>query len=64
MAGEQARPGEPAQYCTQDRAFELLRAASQNTNTKLQELARAIVTSVTGEPVQPPPFEDPRDVVL
>jgi GAF domain-containing protein len=64
MAREQAGPREPDGNCTQDRAFELLRAASQNTNTKLQDLARAIVTSVTGEPVPPPPFEDPRDVVL
>jgi GAF domain-containing protein len=64
MAREQAGSGPAAaRYCTQDRAFELLRAASQNTNTKLQELAKTIVTGVTGEPVQPPPFEDPRDVV-
>ena len=49
-----------AQRFTQARAFELLRAASQNTNTKLRDIAMAIVTSVTGEPVQPPPpFEDP-----
>lgn len=63
MGREQAGPGGAARRCTQARAFELLRAASQNTNTKLQDLARAIVTSVTGEPVQAPPFEDPRDVV-
>ena len=63
MGREQAGPGGGTRHCTQDRAFELLRAASQNTNTKLQDLARAIVTSVTGEPVQPPPFEDPRDAV-
>jgi GAF domain-containing protein len=48
------------QHLTQGRAFELLRTASQNTNTKLRDIARALVTSVTGEPVQPPPpFEDP-----
>jgi transcriptional regulator with GAF, ATPase, and Fis domain len=45
--------------CGQSRAFALLRAASQNSNVKLREIASAIVTSVTGEPVQPPPpFED------
>jgi GAF domain-containing protein len=64
MAREQAGTGAAARHCTQARAFELLRAASQNTNTKLHDLARTIVTSVTGEPVQPPPFEDPRDVVM
>jgi hypothetical protein len=37
-----------------------LRTASQNTNTKLRDVARSIVASMTGEPVQnPPPFEDP-----
>jgi GAF domain-containing protein len=52
--------GHREQRLTQDRAFELLRTASQNTNTKLRDIARAIVTSVTGEPVKPPPpFEDP-----
>lgn len=55
----------PPRHCTQARAFELLRAASQNTNTKLRDIARAIVSSVTGEPVQaPPPFEDPKDPVV
>ena len=45
--------------CGQSRAFALLRAASQNSNVKLREIATAIVTSVTGEPPQPPPpFED------
>ncbi|HET9331734.1 MAG TPA: GAF and ANTAR domain-containing protein [Steroidobacteraceae bacterium] len=52
--------GGTGQRCTQARAFELLRAASQNTNIKLRDIARAIVTSATGEPVQlPPPFQDP-----
>jgi GAF domain-containing protein len=46
--------------CTQARAFGILRTASQNTNTKLRAIAAAVVTSVTGEPVQSsPPFEDP-----
>jgi len=47
------------EQCTQARAFEILRTVSQNTNVKLRDLARATVTSVTGEPAQPPaPFED------
>jgi GAF domain-containing protein len=48
--------------CTQSRAFAILRAASQNSNTKLRDLAGTIVSAVTGEPVQPSaPFEDPAD---
>src|SRR6516165_6306483 len=48
------------QRCTQARAFAMLRAASQNGNVKLRDIATAIVTSVSGEPPQPPPrFEDP-----
>jgi GAF domain-containing protein len=45
--------------CTQDRAFAILRSASQNSNVKLRDIASAVVTSVSGEPPQPPPaFED------
>ncbi len=45
------------EHCTQSRAFAILRAASQNSNVKLRDIASAIVTSVTGEPPQPaPPF--------
>ncbi len=45
--------------CPQDRAFALLQSASQNTNTKLRELAATIVTCVSGEPPRPAsPFED------
>jgi GAF domain-containing protein len=45
--------------CTQARAFAILRAASQNTNVKLRDIASAIVTGVSGErPQPPPPFED------
>ncbi len=45
--------------CTQARAFAILRSASQNSNVKLRDIASAIVTSVSGEPPQPPPaFED------
>jgi transcriptional regulator with GAF, ATPase, and Fis domain len=47
------------EHCSQSRAFAILRSASQNSNVKLREIASAIVTSVTGEPPQPPPpFED------
>jgi GAF domain-containing protein len=41
--------------CTQARAFAILRTASQNSNVKLRDIATAIVTSVSGEPPQPPP---------
>jgi GAF domain-containing protein len=44
--------------CTQGRAFDLLRSASQNRNVKLRDIAAAIVTSVSGEPPQPLVFED------
>jgi AmiR/NasT family two-component response regulator len=45
--------------CPQDRAFALLRSASQNTNVKLRDLATTIVTRVSGEPPRPAaPFED------
>lgn len=48
--------------CTQSRAFSILRAASQNSNVKLRDIASSVVTSVSGEPPQPaPPFgETPR----
>jgi AmiR/NasT family two-component response regulator len=47
------------EHCTQARAFAIMRSASQNSNTKLRDIAAAIVTSVTGEPPSPPPpFED------
>jgi GAF domain-containing protein len=44
--------------CTQARAFAVLRCASQNRNVKLRDIAAAIVTSVSGEPPQPPAFEE------
>jgi GAF domain-containing protein len=45
--------------CPQDKAFALLRSASQNTNVKLRELAATIVTNVSGEPPKPAaPFQD------
>ena len=43
--------------CTPDEAFEVLRTTSQNRNVKLRDIAAAIVTSVSGEPSQPPVFE-------
>jgi GAF domain-containing protein len=44
--------------CTQAKAFEILRNASQHSNVKLRDIASAIVTSVSGEPPQPHPFEE------
>jgi GAF domain-containing protein len=43
--------------CPQDKAFNLLRTVSQNTNVKLRDLAATIVTSVSGEPPRPPGFQ-------
>jgi len=49
------------EHCNQDRAFAILRSASQNSNRKLRDIAAAVVTSITGEPPQPaPPFEEGR----
>jgi GAF domain-containing protein len=44
--------------CTQAKAFEVLRTASQRSNVKLRDIASAIVTSVSGEPPEPHPFEE------
>ena len=44
--------------CSQARAFEILRTASQHRNVKLRDIASAIVTKVSGEPPQPHPFEE------
>jgi GAF domain-containing protein len=44
--------------CTHAHAMSILRSASQRSNTKLRDIASAIVTSVTGEPpATPPVFE-------
>jgi GAF domain-containing protein len=43
------------EHCTQARAFAILRSASQNSNVKLRDVASAIITSISGEPPQPPP---------
>ena len=49
------------EQCTQDRAFAILRTASQNSNVKLRDIASAVVTSISGEPARSaPPFEDGR----
>jgi GAF domain-containing protein len=44
--------------CTAARAFDILRAASQNRNVKLREVTASIVTSISGEPPQGPVFRD------
>jgi GAF domain-containing protein len=45
--------------CPQDKAFAMLRSVSQNTNTKLRDVAATIVTNVSGEPPSPgAPFEE------
>jgi transcriptional regulator with GAF, ATPase, and Fis domain len=43
--------------CSQDKAFARLRAASQNRNVKLRQVAEEIVQGVTGEAPHPPPFD-------
>jgi GAF domain-containing protein len=48
------------EQCNQAHAFAILRSASQNSNVKLRDIASAVVTSVTGEPPQPAPFEEGR----
>lgn len=40
------------EHRTREQAFDELRSASQNSNTKVRELAARIVSAVTGEPVQ------------
>jgi GAF domain-containing protein len=44
------------QRCAATDAFAILRAASQNRNIKLREVAEQIITGITGSPPQPPPF--------
>ena len=43
--------------CTSSWAFAILRTASQNRNVKLRDIARQLVISLSGEPPQPPPFD-------
>jgi GAF domain-containing protein len=47
------------QRCGADRAFELLRSASQHQNRKLREIAKEIVRAVGGEEPRPGPFHEP-----
>ena len=42
--------------CPAAQAFAILRTASQKRNVKLREIARDIVTSVSGAPPEPAPF--------
>ncbi len=44
------------QRCTATDAFAILRAASQNRNLKLRQIAEQIITGITGRPPQQPPF--------
>jgi AmiR/NasT family two-component response regulator len=44
------------QRCIATDAFAILRAASQNRNVKLRQVAEQIVTGFTGRPPQEPPF--------
>jgi GAF domain-containing protein len=44
--------------CAAAQAFAILRNASQNRNVKLREIARDIVTSVSGAPPEPAPFQN------
>src|ERR1019366_4986480 len=45
--------------CTPQRAFALLRTASQNRNVRLREVAAHLVLGVSGWPPQRPPFSPP-----
>jgi len=44
--------------CTQSQAFAILRAASQNRNVKVRDIAAQIVMSVSGQPPEPPSFDE------
>src|SRR4051794_13739826 len=45
--------------CTAAEAFAILRSASQNRNVKVREIAGQIITGITGQPPQEPPFSTP-----
>ncbi|GGV52153.1 GAF and ANTAR domain-containing protein [Streptomyces spectabilis] len=47
------------QRCPSERAFAILRAASQNRNVKLRELCRNLITNLTGQPPHDPPGLQP-----
>jgi GAF domain-containing protein len=42
--------------CDREQAFDILRRASQNRNTKLHEIAAGLILSVTGRQPEPGPF--------
>lgn len=44
--------------CAQAQAFAILRAASQNRNVKLRDIAAQIVMSVSGQPPEPPSLDE------
>jgi GAF domain-containing protein len=48
------------QRCTSAEAFDIMRAASQNRNIKLRQIAEQVVIGITGHPPEEPPFHDPR----
>ncbi len=47
------------QRCGAGEAFGILRVASQNRNIKLRQVAEEVVSAVTGQRPQPPPFDPP-----
>jgi hypothetical protein len=51
------------QRCTAAEAFDILRSVSQNRNVKIREIAEQIITSITGQPPQEPPFSAPRGLM-
>jgi ANTAR domain len=53
------RSGKAWTNCTADQALEILRVASQNRNVKFRHVAADIITGLTGQPPQPPPFWPP-----
>jgi GAF domain-containing protein len=46
------------QRCTSDKAFDILRRASQRRNVKLRDVAAGIVMGISGQPLRRPSFRD------
>ena len=46
------------QRCTSDKAFDILRRASQRRNVKLRDVAAGIVMGISGQPPRRPSFRD------
>jgi GAF domain-containing protein len=44
------------QRCTAEQAFAIMRSTSQNRNVKVREIAEQTITTITGRPLQQPPF--------